>query len=124
MATARILASLTVVGLLLASAGSVAAEQTALDTPEGTYYVEADRDVDLPELSERGTCILMNCFLYPWPGDPGGASASFAVYEETNGCDGLQTEAGDCDEDPAVEDADREVLAVENGEVRQDLVDV
>lgn len=32
------------------------------------------------------------------------------VFEESNGCDGLQTEAGDCDDDGEEEEADNRLI--------------
>lgn len=44
--------------------------------------------------------------------------SELAVYEETNACDGLQTEEIDCDDDGEAEEADELVAGYADGSIR------
>lgn len=122
------LMAVAVVALLVLPAGSAAAANETVQTPAGTYHVTADTDVSEPSVgidSQDFICIKTGGFEYCvpliWPQVDPGVSANATVYEESNGCEGLQTQAQDCDDDGDEEPADRLLLAYEDSDVRQGI---
>jgi len=103
---------LTIV-LAPSAAGLVSGSET-VETPVGTYHVSYDADRGSFEYVRPEFCVPTTTIClgrqYPMPDEP--PSAALAVHEETNGCEGLQTDAGDCDGDDEPEDADDEVAAL------------
>jgi hypothetical protein len=104
-----LIAVVVVVGLAPASA---AATET-VETPAGTYHVHHETTVNDRSYNERVCVPLGPCFAFSYPFvDP---SLAVFVYEETNGCEGLQTQSSDCDDDGDEESADRELVAMRKG---------
>lgn len=117
-----------VVALLVIPAGFAAAASETVQTPAGTYHVTADTDVSEPSVGvnfQDFICIKDTgfefCVPIAWPQVDPGVSANATIREETNGCEGLQSQAQDCDGDGEEEPADRLVLAYEDGDLRQGI---
>ncbi len=74
--------------LSLALTPVVQADSETVETPAGTYYVVHSSDVGV---RDRGICIG-GCIFFPVPY----ANAAIRLYEESNGCQGLQQGAIVC----------------------------
>lgn len=96
-------------------AGAVSAETETVETPVGTYHVETDQGVSAPVVELHRICINRTCTAFPAPHvhDIGGGHVAANVWEETNGCPGLQRESGDRDEGGIGEPADEQAFAVD-----------
>lgn len=118
MAWRRRLLPVGLVLALVAMSGSAAAATQTVDTPAGTFYVVEDHERDGPNPHVHFSDILCIsdtgfefCVQAPFPHAHTGAGVELGVFEETNGCDGLQTEAGDCDGDGDTEDPDSRIAS-------------
>lgn len=113
----RLLALALGLGLVLVPAGSAAANEEALETPIGTFYVDAEVEQGEPSIgtdSQDLICIgggglRETCVPLVLPRVDPGVSVDVTVYEESNGCDGLQTQPQDCDDDGEEESPDEPV---------------
>lgn len=110
-----LLLGLALMAVVLASVPGALADEQAVETPEGTYYVSDTYEVQEPSVDPKNgdwVCILGNtCVIVP-SADPGGAQASVSIWAETNGCQGLQTASQDCDGDGTDEPADEQVAQI------------
>ncbi len=81
----------------------VAAETQELETPAGTFYLVADGTLEEPSFSDDPwlICITLTfCIVMPTQEpDPGHQRIQAGLWQETNGCPGLQMEADDVDDD-------------------------
>ncbi len=78
--------------------GALATEET-VETPDGTYYVSEDHTVTPPGIDPRGgsqTCLAGNTCVIAPSVEGGQADVTLSIWEETNGCQGLQEEATTC----------------------------
>lgn len=101
-----------VLAVLTATAPAAIAETETVESPQGTYYVVYHADPGVGFSQEDGPCIPNSHMCLaphpePYVGTPG---ADVEMWEETNGCDGLQREASDCNDDGQTEDPDRNVV--------------
>lgn len=119
MVDQRLLALALALGLLVVPAGSAAAaNEESLETPIGTFYVDVEVQQSEPSIgtdSQDLVCIgggglEETCVTVLFPTVDPGVSVDVRVYEESNGCDGLQTQTQDCDDDGEEESPDERVL--------------
>lgn len=104
------------IGMALSMAPSALAHEghteVAVPPTDAEFYVFLHTDDETSIHPHYEVCIGYLCFgvphLHPHAGD--GQPTDVEVWQETNGCDGLQRSAGDCDEDPATETSDEQIL--------------
>lgn len=97
-------------------AAPASADTETVETPAGTFYVEEDHEAHGPTMGDEQICFGTICtVVFPFPDDPGGAHVRGAVWQEANGCEGLQRETGDCDGDGDLEDPDERLVEIDEG---------
>lgn len=114
-ATRAVLLTLALLTIFLSSIPGALATEEQVQTPDGTYYVSEDRSVTAPSVDTKGgpqICVLGNtCFILPGV-DGGQADVTISLWEETNGCEGLQEEATTCPDTDEEVPADEKVAGV------------
>lgn len=113
-ATRTILLTLALLTISLSTIPGALATEEEVQTPEGTYYVSEDHAVTPPEVDRHGGpsfCVTNVCVILPSM-DGGDADVTVSLWQETNGCEGLQEEATTCEETGDEVPADDKVAEV------------
>lgn len=115
----RLLALALALGLVLVPAGSAAAaNEESVETPVGTFYVDVEVEQGEPGIGTDsqdficigGSGLEETCVPLIFINVDPGVSVDVTIYEESNGCDGLQTQAQDCDDDGEEESPDEKLV--------------